>query len=505
MLRPARLACCFLPLALAACGFSSNDSAMSFSGAPGQNAGAAPPRDPSQAGETYAEVHENDFVETAKQPTSTFAIDVDTGSYSLMRRDVTAQRLPVAEGVRPEEYLNYFKYDYPAPTDGKPFSVNVDAAPSFFGPDLHLVRVGLQGRIVPPEQRQRANLVFLVDVSGSMQASNKLPLVQYTLKQLVRRLEPTDTLGIVTYAGYEKVLLDSTAVSNKGAIYDAIDGLVASGSTNGEGGIRKAYELAEKGVQQNGVNRVVLCTDGDFNVGLTGDALISLIEKERDKGITISTLGYGDGNYNDRDMERLADHGNGNYAFVDNYGEANRVVGEKLVSTLEVIAKDVKIQVEFKPDAVSRYRLVGYENRVMANEDFRNDAKDAGELGAGHSVTAFYEVELTPAAKAGGLNDGVAAAVRLRYKEPNATAETAATEFETPFTVGKIAPSFDAASPDFRFAAATAEYAEILRRSKHSTGARFDDVISIASATANGQGDRLEMIELVKSAKTMWK
>ena len=498
MLRTARFAFYLLPLTVAACG--SMTSSETSLGVPSSDRGAADPG--ALSGETYADVEENDFVDTQAQPTSTFGIDVDTGSYSLMRRDITASRLPAEDGVRPEEYLNYFKYAYPPPTDGRPFSVNIDAAPSFFGPDLHLVRIGLQGRVVPPEQRQRANLVFLVDVSGSMTQSNKLPLVQYTLKQLVRRLEPTDTLGIVTYAGSEKVLLDSTAVTNKSAIYDAIDGLSAGGSTNGEGGIRKAYEIAEKGVAQSGINRVVLCTDGDYNVGLTGDALIQLIEQERDKGITISTLGFGEGNYNDRDMERLADHGNGNYAFIDSAGEANRVLGEKLVSTLEVIAKDVKIQVEWKPDAVSRYRLVGYENRVLANEDFRDDTKDAGELGAGHSVTAFYEVELSAAAKEGGLNDAALAAVRLRYKEPNA--ETAL-ELDTALTVAQVAPTFAAASADFRFAAATAEYAEILRRSKHSQGARFDDVLSIATASAGDHADRAEMIELVKAAKTIFR
>jgi Ca-activated chloride channel family protein len=246
---------------------------------------------------------------------------------------------------------------------------------------------------------------------------------------------------------------------------------------------------------------VILCTDGDFNVGLTGDALVKLIEAERDKGITLTTLGFGEGNYNDRDMERLADHGNGNYAYIDGPGEANRVLGEKLVSTLQVIAKDVKIQVEWKPETVARYRLVGYENRVMANEDFRNDAKDAGELGAGHSVTALYEAVFLP----GAANESELATVRLRYKEPEAAADAAAIEFASALKVSSLHASFDAAPPDFRFAAATAEYSEILRGSKHSAGARFDDVIGIATATSGGQADRAEMIELAKTAKTIFK
>jgi Ca-activated chloride channel homolog len=503
-------------LLLALNGCSSDDSLSSGRGAPepsseergSGNRGAAVGSDAEfespvggVSGENYEAVTENDFVDTAQQPTSTFGVDVDTGSYSLMRRDVTASRLPNKDGVRPEEYVNYFRYDYPQPTDQHPFSVTIDGAPSRFGDGLHLVRIGLQGKTIPVEQRQQANLVFLVDVSGSMTSSNKLPLVQYTLKQLVKRLEPTDTLGIVTYAGSDKVVLNPTPVVDKGTILDAIDGMVSGGSTNGEGGIRKAYQLAEQAKAQYSNNRVILCTDGDFNVGATGDELVALIEQERDKGIMLTTLGYGAGNYNDAVMEQLADHGNGNYAYIDGPGEANRVLGEKLVSTLQVIAKDVKVQVEFKPESALRYRLVGYENRVMSNDDFRNDAKDAGEIGAGHSVTAFYEVELSQAAKAGSLNDGAVATVRLRYKQPDGDV---ATELDRSLTVGTLAPSFDAASADLRFAAGVIEFAEILRHSKHSQGARFDDVLGIVNATSNGHTDRTELGSLVNSAKSLW-
>lgn len=460
--------------------------------------GAADPG--SMPGETYGDTKENDFIDTATEATSTFAVDVDTGSYSLMRRDLTQGQLPNQAGVRPEEYVNYFKYAYPQPEDGQPFAVQVDGAPSFFGEGLHLLRVGLQGKVIQDANRKPANLVFLVDVSGSMADANKLPLVQYALKQLVKRLEPTDTLAIVTYAGFEAVLAPPTPVTNKSAILDAIDGLTAGGSTNGEGGIRKAYALAEQAMVADSINRVVLCTDGDFNVGATGDALIQLIEQERDKGVTLTTLGFGQGNYNDRDMEALADHGNGNYAYIDGPGEANRVLGEKLVSTLQVIAKDVKVQVEFDPAHVTRYRLVGYENRVMSNEDFRDDSKDAGEIGAGHSVTAFYEVELAPGQPTNGTDS--LATVHLRYKQPDGDV---ATEFSRPLLASGLAPTFADASPDFRFAAAVTEFSEILRHSKHSEGARFDDVLSLVTATSGGAADRQELGTLVSTAKTLWK
>ncbi len=488
-------------LTLAACG-TAEPSSEHVHGDPRTSVGApAAERGAGLPGETYDALAENDFIETAKQPVSTFGVDVDTASYSLMRRDVLQGRLPNQNGVRPEEYVNYFRYSYPQPSGEHPFSVTVDGAPSHFGEGLHLVRIGLQGKVIPAEQRQRANLVFLVDVSGSMSMTNKLPLVQYTLKQLVKRLEPSDTLGIVTYAGSDRVVLEPTPVTNKSMILDAIDSLMAGGGTNGEGGIRKAYELASKAKTQDSINRVVLCTDGDFNVGATGDELVRIIEQARDTGVTLTTLGFGQGNYNDSIMEKLADHGNGNYAFIDGPGEANRVLGEKLVSTLQVIAKDVKVQVEFNPDAAVRYRLIGYENRVMSNEDFRNDQKDSGEIGAGHSVTAFYEVELTEAAKSGSLKDGALAKVRLRYKQPEGDQ---ATELERSLTVGALAPSFEAAPSDLRFAAGVVEFAEILRRSKHSQGARFDDILAIVNATAGDDPDRIELRSLVEKAKGLW-
>ena len=444
---------------------------------------------------------ENDWVETSKQAVSTFGVDVDTGSYTLMRRDLTAGILPSPDVVRPEEYINYFHYDYAAPTDGKPFSVLIDGAPSKFGTDLHLVRIALQGTPVDESQRKQANLVFLVDVSGSMNQPNKLPLVQETLRRLVGKLRANDHLSIVTYAGYESVLLAPTAVVDKQKILAAIDGLSASGSTNGEGGIRKAYELAEqtKPAEGSTVNRVILCTDGDFNVGLTGQDLVTLVEKERDSGVTLTTLGYGNGGYNDGVMESLADHGNGNYAFIDAAEEIDRLIDKRFVSTLQVIAKDAKIQIDFKPESVSKYRLVGYENRVLSKEDFDDDKKDSGDLGAGHSVTAFYEVALT---EAGKQTTSELAAVHLRYKQPDGVQSDL---LEKSLLGSSVASSFDAAPASFRFAAATAEYAEILRRSKHSEGARFVDVLAILNATAGTDPDKQQLIELVNTAKVSWR
>jgi len=453
--------------------------------------------------ETYGKLVENDWVETATEPVSTFGADVDTGSYSLMRRDVRAGRLPNPDSVRVEEYINYFRYDYAPPQDDKPFSVQVDGAPSPFGQGFHLLRVGLQGEVIDVAQRKPANLVFLVDGSGSMEAPDKLPLEQRLLKSLVTKMTDADTLTTVTNSGNESEILAPTPPTDKGRNTKAIDRLAAGGSTNGEGGIRKAYELAEQvklQQQVESVNRVILCTDGDFNVGLTGSALISLIEEKREKKITLSTFGFGHGNYNARDMEGLADKGNGNYAYIDGPEEIDRIVQKRLVSTLQVIAKDTKIQLELDPAFVQRYRLVGYENRILNKEEFEDDTKDSGELGAGHSVTAFYEVELTQSAKDGQLAESPLANVKLRWKQPEGDVST---EASIPFPAKSLATSFEAASDDLRFAAATVEFAEILRRSKHSEGARFDDVLAILSGASKQDPDRVQLIELVKRAKSI--
>lgn len=483
-----------LMLGMAACGASDSDEvAMGGGMYPGPpNAGAY---DESTSGETYEDYGENEFIDTAAEPTSTFGADVDTASYTIMRRDILANRLPHEDSVRIEEYVNYFKYDYPSPSQD-PFAVNVEMAPSPFGEEgQRLLRIGIKGKEIPIEERDPANLVFLVDVSGSMGAWNKLPLVQWSLKQLVQKLAPTDTLGIAVYASVEGAIIQPTPVEDKAPIYEAIDAMQAGGSTAGEAGIRLAYQMAEGAFRPEGTNRVVLCTDGDFNVGLTGEALLSLIEDYRNKGIFLTVLGFGQGNINDAQMEQLADRGNGNYAYIDTQNEALRVLGENLVSTLQVIAKDVKIQVEFDPEVVSRYRLVGYENRVMTNEEFNDDLKDSGDLGAGHHVTAFYELDTL-----GEVQTGRAATIRIRYKEPTADASRL---IEQDFLIENATPSFDQATQAFRFASAVTEYAEILRNSKHSQGARFDDILTIAQETAGTWPDRTEFVSLVQKAQTL--
>ncbi|MGE0321501.1 MAG: von Willebrand factor type A domain-containing protein [Polyangiaceae bacterium] len=431
---------------------------------------------------------ENDWIETAVEDTSTFGADVDTGSYTSMRQSISGGSLPDPLGVRVEEYTNYFRYQYPEPTTD-PFSVSFEMAPSKFGEaNQDLFRIGIKGKQVPPEERKPANLVFLIDASGSMSATNKLPLIQWSLRQLVKRLEPTDRLGIVVYAGDVRFEMQPTEVSDKSEILDQINRLEARGGTNGAAGIQTAYAMAESAYRSNGINRVVLCTDGDFNVGLTGNALISEIEEYRDKGVTLSVLGFGN-SANDAFMEQLADHGNGNYALIDNQNEAMHVLGDNLVSTLQVIAKDVKIQVEFNQDTVQRYRLIGYENRVLDNSDFTNDAVDSGDLGAGHFVTSFYELE-----RDRSLSQGRMATVRLRYKEPDGDVSQ---ELTFDFDLAAAANSFDAASSDFRFAAGVVEFAEILRGSKHSQGQRFDDVLQIVSATQGEDNLRKEFYGLV--------
>ena len=437
-------------------------------------------------------ITENDWVETATQNTSTFGADVDTASYSQMRSSLAQGSWPPAPGVRVEEYVNYFRYDYPEATD-TPFSVNFELAPSEFGAaGQELFRVGLKGKQVPLSERKPANLVFLVDVSGSMGAPNKLPLVQWSLQQLVKKLEPTDRLGIVVYAGRDAVLLEPTPVEDQSQVLDAIYSLTAGGGTNGAAGIQRAYRMAESAYRSNGINRVVLCTDGDFNVGLTGAPLVSEIEAYRAKGINLSVLGFGIGN-NDSLMESLADHGDGNYAYIDTQNEALKVLGDNLVSTLQVIAKDVKIQVEFSADSVDRYRLIGYENRLLANEDFIDDTKDAGDMGAGHFVTSLYEIE-----RHADATEGLMATVRLRYKEPTSAVSQ---ELLFDFDLSAARASFSEASADFRFAAGVVEFAEILRGSKHSTGQRFEDVLSIVEATQGDDPLRAEFHGLVVRAQ----
>ncbi|MBT3220179.1 MAG: DUF3520 domain-containing protein [Proteobacteria bacterium] len=443
----------------------------------------------------------NPWVETSDDPMSTFSVDVDSGSYTLTRRTLNEGSLPDAKEVRVEEFINYFHYDDARPEGDLPFEVTLEAAPSMFGhdDDIYLMRIGIQAEEIPLAERDPVNLVFLLDVSGSMSSPDKLGLVVYAMKQLVDKLSPEDTLGIVVYAGSDGILLESTPVHDKSTILDALDKLQAGGATNGEAGIRTAYNMAERNFHDDGVNRVVLCTDGDFNVGLEGPGLIDLIENFRDRGIFLTTLGFGMGNYQDGTMEQLADNGNGNYAYIDTHNEATRVLGENLVSTLQVVAKDVKVQVEFEANTVERWRLIGYENRILDHDDFDDDSVDAGDIGAGHHVTALYEIDLTDSASADDL-----AKVRLRYKEPKASEST---EHFWSIDGADRLSSFDAASADLQFSAAVAEFAEILRDSEHSEGARFDDIADVVfDAAPNNTRTELkdEFIGLVGKAAAMW-
>ena len=457
---------------------------------------------PAETGEIFEDYGTNPVVEASEDNLVTFSVDVDTGSYTLMRDDIKNGRLPLAASVRVEEYVNFFDYGYAPPADlQNPFAVHLEAAPSPFGPGKHLLRVGLKGYDVPNEERPAANIVFLVDVSGSMSAANKLPLVQYSLRRLTETLRPQDTITIVTYAGADRVALPPTPVSSRRTIIAAINAMHSGGSTHGAAGIRTAYDLAEEAARQNpgAINRVILCTDGDFNVGVTGDALIALIDDYRERGVSLSVMGFGRGNFNDRDMERLADHGNGNYAFIDNEGEAERVLVTNLSGTLLTIAKDVKIQVELDPEVVANHRLIGYENRDIADEDFRNDAVDAGEIGAGHSVTAFIEVEfhgeVLPEA-----HDW--AKVNLRYQDPAAGDEVI--EFAETISTDDIRETFEAASDAYRFGAAVAEFAEILRASPHSEGRPLGTVAEIADGARRPDVPAMdELVQLVNRAITL--
>lgn len=486
-------------------GYSSDyDTAADYadSGDVQGDTGAAPTDDADTEGvgeEVDTSTRSNPWVDTTKDATSTFSVDVDSGSYSLARREILAGRLPSPDVLRVEEFVNYFHYDGARPDDGAPFAVELQTAPSRFGdaPDIALLRIGIQAEEIPVEERDPVNLVFLVDVSGSMQSADKLGLVKYSLKQLVDRLAPTDTLGIVVYAGADGVVLEPTPVEDKSVILDALDAMQAGGGTNGEAGIRGAYDLAESAFRSDGVNRVVLCSDGDMNIGLTGDALVDLVESFRDRDIFLTTLGFGTGNYDDHQMEQLADHGNGSYAYIDSRNEAVRVLGENLVSTLQVVAKDTKVQVEFDPATVERWRLIGYENRLLEDEQFEDDTVDAGDIGAGHAVTGLYELDLVDAP------EGKLADVRLRYKEP--TSDTSELLEYTANAEDRYA-SFDDAPDRFRLAAGVAEFAEILRGTNHSTGSRFGDVYTtVDEATAGALSDpsTFELLDLVDRASRL--
>lgn len=439
----------------------------------------------------------NPFVSTREDRLSTFAVDVDTASYTLTRRIVMEGGLPPRGAVRVEEMLNYFRYTYPAPAPAEgPFTVHLDAAPSPFTEGRHLLRVGVQGKQLSLAERKPAHLTFLVDVSGSMQSPDRLPLAKRALRMLVDNLRDGDTVALVTYAGAVRRVLPPTGMERKALIHAAIEDLVAEGSTAMGSGIELAYQEAMKTLDGTSQSRVIILSDGDANVGQTShEAILKSIRGYVKEGITLTTVGFGMNNYKDTMMEQLANQGNGNNFYVDSLMAARRVFQEQLGGTLEVIAQDVKLQVEFDPKQVTRYRLIGYENRAIADQSFRDDRVDAGELGAGHTVTALYELELAP-----GAGQGLAT-VRVRAKRPRGER---ASEREYLFQAGALAKTFKSASTDLRFAAAVMGAAELLRRSPHAEQWSLETVHEIArAATPRGNAEREEFLALLERARPL--
>lgn len=486
---------------------------------------------------------ENEWVETKVENTSTFSIDVDTASYTLIRNYLmTYNQLPPKDRVRIEEMVNYFEYDYPQPEEGKPFSVTMEMADSPWRSDTKLVMFGLQGKQLAANEIPVQNLVFLIDVSGSMYGADRLGLLKKSFKKLVEKLNENDKVSIVTYAGSAGVVLDSVSGDKKETIISAIDNLEAGGSTAGAEGIQTAYELAEKNYSKDANNRIILATDGDFNVGISDtDELVAYIETERNKGIYLTILGFGMGNYQDDRMEQLSNAGNGNYFYIDSERESDKVFTVNLMGTMFTIAKDVKLQVVFNPAKIAKYRLIGYENRVMANEDFNDDTKDAGEIGAGHRVTAFYEVFLaeekpaenpethetpeTPETPETDPEEGEDPAepapdeeepavepadefgeddfiiLKMRYKEPD---EDISKYMDTVMTSANILAEM---SQNMGFASSVAEFGMLLRDSKFKADSSFDAVLTRAKANIGKDtlGFRGEFLEIVERAKTLSK
>lgn len=467
--------------------------------------------------EEYDSILENEFLDAKANPLSTFSIDVDTASYSNVRRFLTQGQLPPSDAVRIEEFINYFTYDYPQPSWGQPFSITMEAAPCPWNPQNSLVLIGVQGKNLQGDRLPASNLVFLIDVSGSMNAPNKLPLVQDSFRMLVNSLRPEDRVSIVVYAGSAGLVLDATPGNQKTIILSAIDHLQAGGSTAGGQGIQLAYQIAKQNFIHGANNRVILATDGDFNVGISNDAdLVRLIEEKRNHGIFLTVLGFGMGNYKDSKMEKLADKGNGNYAYIDTLQEAQKVMVQEIGTMLFPIAKDVKIQVEFNPAQVKSYRLIGYENRILAKEDFNDDTKDAGELGAGHSVTAFYEI--VPAASTWSMNSdqrkvdplkyqevkirpsAELMTVKLCYKDPNGTASRLIRRELTQNHVG-----WHFISDNFKFASAVAEFGLLLKNSPHRGNATYQNLLQRIQGVMGHDpwGYRREFAQIVERAAAL--
>lgn len=468
--------------------------------------------------EDYDRIQENRFHRATQEPQSTFSIDVDAASYTNLRRHINNGQRPPADAVRIEEMINYFDYDYPEPTGKHPFSITTEVSDCPWEPKHRLVHIGLQGKHTPTENLPAANLVFLIDVSGSMNVANKLPLVQSSFKLLADQLRPQDRVAIVVYAGAAGLVLEPTTGNNKTKIKEAIDKLEAGGSTAGGEGIRLAYKTAKAHFIKGGNNRVILATDGDFNVGVSSDAeMVQIVEEERKSGVYLTVLGYGMGNYKDNKMQKMADSGNGNHAYIDNLDEARRVLVSEFGGTMYTIAKDVKLQLEFNPAVVQGYRLIGYENRVLNNEDFDDDKKDAGELGAGHTVTALYEIipvgidskflvadkelkyqerDLKPNA----TRSNELLTVKFRYKAPEADNSQLMEEVVMDKNVS-IAKSSD----NFRWSAAVATFGMLLRNSEFKGEATYELCKKMA-AEARGkdnEGYRAEMIRLMETVGLM--
>ena len=481
------------------------------------------------SGEQYAPIYENAFVQaTGGAALSTFSIDVDTASYANMRRFLNSGQMPPRDSIRIEELVNYFKYDYPQPKGDDPFSVNMELAGCPWNDSHKLLRVGLKGKEVHVKERPATNVVFLIDVSGSMTSVDKLPLLKRGFKMMVKQLGENDRVSIVTYAGNAGVALEPTTGDNTKTINEAIERLTPGGSTHGSAGINLAYKLAQQHFITGGVNKVILATDGDLNVGVTADgALVDLIKQKASEGVFLTVLGFGTGNLQDGKLEKLADNGNGHYAYIDSNREAHRVLVQQLSGSLVTIAKDVKIQIEFNPAEVKSYRLVGYENRMLETKDFADDRKDAGEIGAGHTVTAIYEIEPTGAVAAAfvapqgmkyqavgteaappkvdgqraNLSDaagsGELATLALRYKQPD---ENTSKRIE--FTIKNQEKSFTSASEDFRFAASVAGFGMLLRDSAHAGTASPQQILEMASQSMGDDttGYRAEFVDLIRKA-----
>jgi Ca-activated chloride channel family protein len=466
--------------------------------------------------EAYDRIYGNAFLAVGANPLSTFSIDVDRASYSNVRRFIRGGHLPLKDAVRIEELINYFTYDYPDPIGDHPFSVTTEVATAPWNPLHKLVRIGLQGERIDSGQLPPSNLVFLIDVSGSMQSAAKLPLLKSAFRLLVNELREDDRVALVVYAGAAGLVLPPTSGDQKGRILEAIEALEAGGSTAGGAGLELAYRQAVESYVEGGNNRVILATDGDFNVGPSSDGeMVRLIEEKRELGVFLTVLGFGTGNLKDSKMEKLADKGNGNYAYIDNLLEAKKVLVTELGGTLFTIAKDVKLQVEFNPERVAAYRLIGYENRLLQNEDFADDKKDAGDIGAGHSVTALYEivpvgVETTVEIRgldslryqATALRPGAAESpellfVKVRYKAPDAEASQ--------LLAHVVLDDTHSPSHDFMFASAVAEFGMLLRDSEYKGDATFEDVIARAKQSKGDDtgGYRGEFIQMAEAAERL--